>query len=186
MTHEEICKDAEKKMEKGLEILREELKGLRTGRASPALIEHLKIACYGTVTPLKQVAAIAVPESQTLTIKPYDPALLKEIEKAILQSDLGLNPQSDGKLIRIVIPPLSEERRKKLAHQAKELAEQTKISIRSVRRDANKHIDKEEESSLLTEDDAKKARDAIQKLTRDYEKKIDEATAKKTEEIMKL
>ncbi len=186
MSREAIHKDAEKKMEKALEALREEFKGLRTGRASPALVEHLKVECYGTTTPLKQVAAIAAPEPQTLTIKPYDPTLLKEIEKAILQSDLGLNPQSDGKLIRIAIPPLSEERRKQLAKQAKELTEQVKISIRNVRRDANKHIDKEEGDALLTEDDAKKTRDDIQKLTRDYEKKADEILAKKTEEIMKL
>ena len=183
---EEVRKDTEKKMEKALEVLREELKGLRTGRASPTLVEHLKVDCYGATAPLKQLAAIAAPEPQTLTIKPYDPALLKEIEKAILQSDLGLNPQNDGKLIRIVMPPLSEERRKKLAKQASELGEQVKVSIRNVRRDANKHIDKEEDESLLTEDDAKKARDDIQKLTRDYEKKAEESIAKKTEEIMKL
>jgi ribosome recycling factor len=186
MTREEICKDTEKKMEKALEVFHGELKGLRTGRASPALVEHLKVECYGSMVPLKQVAAIAAPEPQTLTIKPYDPTILKEIEKAVLQSDLGLNPQSDGKLIRIAIPPLSEERRKKLAQQAKDLAEQTKVSIRNIRRDANKHIDKEEEASVLTEDDAKRARDDVQKLTRNYEKKADEITAKKTEEIMKL
>lgn len=186
MAREEIRKDAEKKMEKALEALREELKGLRTGRASPALVEHLKVGYYGAMTPLKQVAVIAAPEPQTLTIKPYDISLLKEIEKAILQSDLGINPQSDGKLIRIILPPLSEERRKKLAQQAKELAEQTKVAIRNIRRDANKHIDKEEDESILTEDDAKRARGEIQKLTRDYEKKVDEVTVKKTEEIMKL
>jgi ribosome recycling factor len=186
MGREEIRKDAEKKMQKAMEVLLEELKGLRTGRASPALVEHIKVGYYGAMTPLKQVAVIAAPEPQTLTIKPYDVSLLKEIEKAILQSDLGLNPQSDGKLIRLVLPPLSEERRKKLAQQAKDLAEQAKVSIRNVRRDANKHIDKEEDESLLTEDDAKKARDDVQKLTRDYEKKADESTAKKTEEIMKL
>ncbi len=173
-------------MEKALGVYHEELKGLRTGRATPSLVEHVKVDCYGTPTLLKQVATIAAPEPQTITIKPYDPALLKDIEKAILQSDLGFNPQSDGKIIRITIPPLSEERRKKLAQQAKTLAEEAKISVRNIRRDANKHIDKEEEESTITEDDAKKARDDIQKLTRDYEKKIDEVTAKKTEEILKV
>lgn len=186
MSREEICKDAEKKMEKVLEILREELKGLRTGRASPALVEHLKVACYGAMSPLKQLATITSPEPQTLTIKPYDPTLIKEIEKAILQSDLGLNPQSDGKVIRIAIPPLSEERRRKLAKQASELGEHAKVSIRNIRRDANKRIDKEEDESLLTEDDAKKTRDDVQKLTRDYEKRAEETIAKKTEEIMKV
>ncbi|HHT9153291.1 MAG TPA: ribosome-recycling factor, partial [Candidatus Hypogeohydataceae bacterium YC40] len=103
MSREDIKKEAEKKMEKALEVLHEELKGIRTGRASPALVEHLKIHCYGTMTPLKQLAIVTAPEPQTLNIKPFDPTLLKEIEKAILQSDLGLNPQSDGKLIRIAI-----------------------------------------------------------------------------------
>ncbi len=186
MSAEEILQGAEKKMEKMLHVLDEELKGIRTGRASPGLVEHVKINYYGTGTPLKQLTTIAIPEPQAIVIKPYDPSVLKETEKAILQSDLGLNPQNDGKCIRINLPPLSEERRKKLASQAKELSEITKVSIRNIRREANKRIDKEEKDSVLTEDDAHKARNKVLDLTHAYEKKVNQTIEKKTEEILKF
>lgn len=186
MSSEEIILGTGKKMEKALSVLEEELKGIRTGRASPGLVESIEISYYGTGTPLKQLASIAVPEPQAIVIKPYDPSVLKEIEKTILQSDLGLNPQSDGKCIRINLPPLSEERRKKLTSQTKELSEATKVSIRNIRREANKRIDKEEKNSILTEDDAHRARDRIQDLTHDYEKKVNQTLDRKTEEIMKF
>lgn len=186
MSGEETLRVAEKKMEKVLCMLGEELKGIRTGRASPGLVDHVKINYYDAPTPLKQLATIAIPEPQALVIKPYDPSILKEVEKAILQSDLGLNPQNDGKCIRINLPPLSEERRKQLASQAKELSESTKISLRNIRREANKHIDKEEKDSILTEDDAHKSRNKVQELTHTYEKKVTETIARKTEEIMKV
>lgn len=186
MNSEEIIEWTRKKMESTLSVLESELKGIRTGRASAGLVEHIKVSYYGTDTPLKQLATIAVPEPQSIVIKPYDPSILKEIEKCILQSDLGLNPHNDGKSIRISLPPLSEERRKKLASQAKELSESAKVSIRNIRRDANKHIDKEEKDSTLTEDDAQKARTKVQDITHSYEKKAGEATDKKTEEIMKF
>lgn len=186
MSGEDILTVAEKKMVKMLHALDEELKGIRTGRASPGLVEHIKINYYDTPTQLKQLATIAAPDPQAIVIKPYDPSVLKEIEKAILQSDLGLNPQNDGKCIRINLPPLSEERRKKLASQAKELSESTKVSIRNVRREANKHIDKEEKDSILTEDDAHKTRNKVQDLTHTYEKKVNKAIDSKAEEIMKF
>lgn len=186
MNSESILPGAEKKMEKALEVLGEELKGLRTGRANPGLVENLKVEYYGTPTPLKQLATISVPEAQVIVIKPYDPVALKEIEKAFLQSDLGFNPQSDGKVIRINLPSLTEERRKKLASQVKEMSEETKIAIRNVRRDVNKRIDKEEKEGLLSEDDADKTRKEVQDLTRDYEKKVDDLVTKKTQEIMKI
>ncbi|MFQ5956461.1 MAG: ribosome recycling factor [Candidatus Brocadiales bacterium] len=186
MSSEEIIQETKKKMEKALGVLEEELKGLRTGRANPGLVENVKISYYDTSTSLRQLATIAVPEPQAIVIKPYDPSILKEIEKAILQSDLGLNPQSDGKCIRINLPPLSEERRKKLASQAKELSEATKVSIRNIRREANKRIDKEEKDSILTEDDAHRTRERIQDLTHDNEKEINQTIHKKTEEIMKF
>ncbi|MEE9584701.1 MAG: ribosome recycling factor [Candidatus Brocadiales bacterium] len=186
MSSEEILQSMKKKMEKVLSMLGEELKGIRTGRASPGLVENIKISYYGTGTPLKQLASIAIPDSQSIVIKPYDPSVVKEAEKAILQSDLGLNPQNDGKSIRINLPPLSEERRKKLASQAKELSESTKVSIRNIRREANKHVDKEEKSSILTEDDAHKTRDEVLDLTHTYEKKVNQIIDRKTEEIMKF
>lgn len=186
MSNEEIIEGARKKMDSALFVLEDELKGIRTGRASPGLVENIKIDYYGAGTPLKQLATIAVPDPQSIVIKPYDPSVLKEVEKGILQSDLGLNPQNDGKSIRINLPPLSEERRRKLAFQAKELSESTKVSIRNIRREANKHIDREEKDSILTEDDAHKARNKVQDLTHTYEKKVNEIIDKKTEEIMKF
>lgn len=186
MSSEEIIQGTKKKMEKALGVLEEELRGIRTGRASPALVENIRISYYGTATPLKQLASIAIPEPQAIVIKPYDPSVLKEIERAILKSDLGLNPQNDGKCIRINLPPLSEERRKKLATQAKELSEAAKVSIRNIRREANKHVDREEKDSILTEDDAHKTRGKIQDLTHDYEKKVNQTLVRKTEEIMKF
>ncbi|MHC4275968.1 MAG: ribosome recycling factor [Planctomycetota bacterium] len=186
MSGEETFHVAEKKMEKVLHALGEELKGIRTGRASTGLVDHVKVNYYDAATPLNQLATVSIPEPQTIVIKPYDPSVLKEVEKAILQSDLGLNPQNDGKCIRINLPPLSEERRKKLASQAKELSESTKISLRNIRREANKHIDKEEKASIITEDDAHKSRNKVQELTHTYEKKVSEIIERKSEEIMKV
>ena len=135
---------------------------------------------------IKQLANIAAPEPQLIVISPYDPSILKDIEKAILQSELGLATNSDGKVIRISIPPLSEDRRKKIVTQIKEMTEATKISIRNIRREANKHIDKEEKDSQLTEDEAKKAKDQVQKLTHENETKLDELLSQKSEEILTI
>src|SRR3989337_4161245 len=155
MAKETICKEAKIRMEKVTVHMQEELKGLRTGRASTGLVENIKVECYGAFSPLKQMAVISTPEAQSITIKPYDTTILASIEKAILQSDLGLTPSAEGKSLRIVIPPLNEERRKKLSLQAKEQGETAKVSLRNVRHDANKQADKEEKEGILTEDDAK-------------------------------
>ena len=186
MAKESICKDARARMEKVVMHLQDELRGLRTGRASPGLVENIKIECYGDFSPLKQLAAVSTPDAQSITIKPYDTTIISSIEKAILQSDIGLTPSVDGKALRIVIPPLNEERRKKLSLQAKDQGEAAKVSLRNIRHDANKQTDKEEKEGILTEDDAKRTKDDIQKLIHEYEGKLNDAVKKKTEEILKV
>ncbi len=186
MTSTEIQTETKRKMEKTLELMKEELRSIRTGRATPGLVENIRVSCYGSLTPIKQLANIAAPEPQLIVISPYDHSILKDIEKAIINSELGLATNTDGKVIRISIPPLSEDRRKKIVIQIKEMTEATKISIRNLRREANKHIDKEEKDSQLTEDDAKKTKDQIQKLTHDNEKKLDEVLDHKTKEILTI
>jgi len=186
MSSTEIQTETKRKMEKTLEIMKEELKSIRTGRATPGLVENIKASCYGSLTPLKQLANIAAPEPQLIIISPYDPSILKDIEKAIQQSELGLATNSDGKVIRIPIPPLSGDRREKIVTQIKELTEENKISIRNIRREANKHIDKEEKDSILTEDEAKKAKDQIQKFTHENEANLNELLKQKSEEILKI
>ena len=186
MSSEEILAQTKSKMEKTYELMIEELKGIRTGRATPGLVENIKVNYYGSYTPIKQLATITAPEAQLIIIAPFDPSIIKDIEKAIIQTELGLSTNSDGKLIRIPIPPLSEERRKKIVSQVKEMSEEAKVSIRNIRREANKHVDKEEKDSLLTEDEAKKTKDKIQKMIHDYEKKFNEMVTKKSEEILKI
>ena len=186
MTKESICKDTRSRMEKVVTHLLEELKGLRTGRASTGLVENIKVECYGDFSPLKQMAVISTPDAQSIMIKPYDTTIISNIEKAILQSDLGLTPSVEGKALRIVIPALNEERRKKLSAQAKESGETAKVSLRNIRHEANKQVDKEEKDDILTEDDAKRTKDDIQKLIHEYEGKITDLVKKKTEEILKV
>ncbi len=186
MSTTEIQAETKRKMEKTLELMKEEFKSIRTGRATPGLVENIKVSCYGSLTPIKQLANIAAPEPQLIIISPYDPSILKDIEKTIQQSELGLTTNSDGKVIRIPIPPLSGDRRGKIVTQIKEMTEETKISIRNIRREANKHIDKEEKDSLLTEDEAKKAKEQIQKFTHDTEAKLNELLKQKSEEILKI
>jgi ribosome recycling factor len=186
MDADEIQLEAEEKMGKALDVLKVEFKGVRTGRASAGLVENIRINYYGSQVPLKQAANITAPEAQLIVIKPFDPSILKEIEKTILQSELGITPITDGKVIRIPIPPLSEESRKKMVHRIKELSEETKVAIRNVRRDANKHVDKIEKDSVISEDDADTAKKEIQKLTDEYSGKVGELLSKKTEEVMKI
>ena len=186
MPADEILFEAEEKMEKAVDHLHEEYKGVRTGRASTGLVEHLRVNYYGAQTALKQMAQITTPDPQLIVIKPYDPSSIKEIEKAILASEIGITPAVDRNVIRLAIPPLSGERRKQLAHQVKDMAEEAKIAIRNIRRDANKHVDREEDKSVLTEDDAKKAKEDIQELTDKYEEKVEELLKKKTAEIMEI
>ncbi len=184
MTSTEIQNETKRKMEKSLELLKEEFKSIRTGRATPGLVENVRVSCYGSLTPIKQLANITAPEAQLIIISPYDPTIIKDIEKAIAQSELGLSTNSDGKIIRVPIPPLSGDRREKIVAQIKDLTETTKTSIRNIRREANKHIDKEEKDSTLTEDEAKKVKDQIQKFTHESEAKINELLKQKTSEIL--
>ncbi|OHB83837.1 MAG: ribosome recycling factor [Planctomycetes bacterium RIFCSPHIGHO2_02_FULL_38_41] len=186
MSKESICKDTRIKMEKVVAHLQEELKGLRTGRANTGLVENIKVEYYETLTPLKQLAIISTPDAQSLMIKPYDASIISGIEKAILQSDLGLTPAVEGKLLRITIPPLNEERRKKLSVHAKESGEKDKVALRNVRHDANKHVDNEEKQGILTEDDAKRTKEDIQKTIHEFEGKLNDLVKKKVDEIMKV
>ena len=173
-------------MEGQVEHLRHEFTGLRTGRASVALLDQVKVDYYGTPTPLKQVATLATPESRLITVQPFERTLMKDIEKAILASGLGLTPTNDGKLIRLPIPPLTEERRKDLVKVAKRLTEEVRVHIRNIRRDVLEDIKKAQKDSTLTEDDAKKAHDEIQKLTDTYMAKVDDLLKKKEAEITEI
>lgn len=186
MSFEEILMSAEERMEGAVSHFASELAGLRSGRASPALVDKLVVTAYGTQTPLGQLGQIGCPEPRQILIKPYDPSILKDIEKAIQASDLGLNPNSDGKVIRLNLPPLSEERRKQLAKHVKDNGEKTNISIRNVRRDANKEADQAQTDKELTIDDNKRLHDEIQELTKTYEGKVKELVEKKTSELMEV
>ena len=146
MNSAQILKDSEERMEKALDVFRNDLKGLRTGRASPALLDSLRVEYYGSQTPIKQIATVTAPEPQQLLIKPFDATALKDIEKAIRSSDLGLAPDNDGKVIRLKIPAMSGDQRTKMAKKVKELAENAKVSCRNVRRDSNKHVETEEKA----------------------------------------
>lgn len=186
MPYEDIVLEAEGKMEKSIEVLLNELKGVRTGRAAPALVENVRVEYYGTPTPLKQIANISAPDPRMLMVKPFDSSSLGEIEKAIIKSDLGINPLNDGKIIRLPIPPMSEERRKKMSNLVKDSGEKAKVAIRNIRRDANKVADDEEKAKKMSEDDKFRTKEEIQKLTEKYEAKTDEFVAKKTKEVMEV
>ncbi|MEK6797983.1 MAG: ribosome recycling factor [Planctomycetota bacterium] len=172
-------------MSKAVEFLKQELKGIRTGRAHPGLVEHIRIevASYGSSMELRELATISVPEPATLLVKPFDPGTLKDIEKGLQSSSLGITPQSDGKAIRLPIPVLSGERRQQLLQQVKKMAEAQKVAVRNTRRDANKSIDTVEKEKKLSEDAAKDLKDKIQKITERHEKDIDAVVAGKTKEI---
>lgn len=184
MTEDEIMLDAEERMEKAVEHFRSELVGLRTGRTSPAMIDSVRVIYYGNPTPLKQMANISAPEPNQLVVRPFDPSVIKDIEKAILTSDLGLTPQNDGKVVRINVPALSGDQRKKLSKKVTELAEDSRVAIRNIRRDANKHADNAEKEKTLTEDDRDRVKEQVQELTKKYESKVNETAEKKTAEIM--
>ena len=159
---------------------------MRSGRASPALVDQIKVEAYGTTTPLGQMAQIGCPEPRQILIKPYDPSVLKDIEKTIQASDLGLNPSSDGKVIRLSLPPLSEERRKQLAKLVKDQGEVANIAIRNIRRDANKQVDSSLGDKTLTEDQATKTKEEIQELTKTFEKRVKELVDRKTTDLMEV
>ena len=173
-------------MEKALSHLQKEFRLTRTGRATPALVEGVRVNAYGAEMPLKQCATISVPEARQLMLKPFDLGLLKEIEKALLASDLGVTPQNDGKIIRLTFPPLTEERRKKLAQTVKAQGEDAKIVIRNVRRDGIKSLEDLEKKKELSEDELKKQKDKIQDLLKGYEKQVDQEVDKKSKEIMEI
>jgi ribosome recycling factor len=186
MPIDDILLDAEMHMEKATDHLQQELRGIRTGRATPALVEHLKVDYYGSMTDLRSIASISVPEATQLLIKPFSPGDLKTIEKAISESKIGLTPHSDGKQLRLMLPTLSQERRQQLAGQCKQFAETSKVAIRNSRRDANKILETEQKGGLMTEDEAKDGKEKIQDLTKTYEAKVDELIEKKRAEIMQV
>lgn len=181
-----IKKDAEDRMGKALASLERDFAKLRTGRASTSLIDDIKVDYYGTPTLINQLASVAVPDSRTLTIQPWDRGAFPLVEKAILKSDLGLTPMNDGKTIRIGIPPLTEERRKDLVKVARKYTEEAKVAIRNIRRDANDSLKKLEKDKSASEDDVKKATEAIQKLTDAQIAKADQKCQAKEKEIMEI
>ncbi len=184
MDQDEILLDAEERMEKAVQVLQGQLKGLRTGRATPGLVESVRVDYYGSPTPLKQCANITVPEPQQIVIRPFDASIIGEIVKGIQASDLGLAPNSDGKLIRLSIPPLSTDRRKQLVSRLKELSEESRISIRNIRRDANKHADSAQKEKSMSEDDRDTTKSKVQDLTKKYEGKVNSIAKTKEESIM--
>jgi ribosome recycling factor len=184
MTSDEILFDAEERMEKATNVFRDELRGLRTGRATPALVDSIRVEYYGSPTPIKQLAQISTPDPQQILIRPFDQNCLKDIEKAIRSSDLGMSPNNDGKMIRLVVPPMSGEQRQKMVTRIKKLAEESKIAIRNVRRDANKHFDQAEKNKEMTEDERDKGKEDVQGLTKKFEDRAAEMADKKSKEVM--
>ncbi|MFZ7110972.1 MAG: ribosome recycling factor [Desulfatiglandales bacterium] len=183
---EQILSDTREKMGKAVEALRRDFNRIRTGRASTTLLEGIKVDCYDTQMPLDQVASLSVPESRLITIKPWDLSVMGEIEKSILKSELGLTPMNDGKMIRIPIPPLTEERRKELAKLAKKMAEEGKISVRNHRRESNEFLKELKNEKEISEDEFFKAQEEVQKITDEFIKKVDDITAEKEKEIMEF
>ena len=183
---EEILSELRDKMNKTVDALNKEFLRIRTGRASTAILDGIKVDCYETQMPLDQVASISVPESRLITIKPWDQSIIGEVEKSILKSELGLTPMNDGKIIRISIPPLTEERRKELAKLARKMAEDGKISIRNHRREANEMFKELKNEKEISEDEMYKSQDDVQKITDEFIKKIDEITAEKEKEIIEF
>ncbi len=186
MSKDEVMFDAEERMEKALIALDRDFTKLRTGRASTSLVDEIKVDYYGTPTPIKGLASVSIPDSRTIAIQAWDKGSFPLIEKAIQKSDLGLNPMNDGKIIRIVIPALTEERRKELSKLAKKYGEDAKVAIRNIRRDVNDAMKKLEKDKVINEDESKKALDEIQKLTDKYVAKCDEKYQAKEKEIMDI
>lgn len=186
MSIEKTISDAESQMRKAIDFLRHEFRGVRTGRASTGLVENLKVAvsAYGSTMALRELASLGVTDGSTIVVKPFDPATLKDIQRAIETSDIGINPQTDGKVIRLPVPPLSTERRNQLVNHVRQLAEAQKVTVRNVRRDAIKALEADRKASRITEDDAERAQERIQKLTDQYCKQADDLVAEKSKDIM--
>jgi len=181
-----IYQDSKENMVKAIAALKKDLKRVRTGRASLSLLDGVKVDYYGTLTPVSQLATLAVPESRLITIQPWDTTVIKEIEKAILKSDLGLTPSNDGKIVRIAIPPLTEQRRKELVKVVHKICEEYKVSVRNLRRDANEMVKELKKDSRLSEDDAFKSQEKIQKMTDEHIKLVDECYKEKEKEILEF
>ncbi len=181
---QEICKQLKERMDSSIDVFRKNIGAVRTGRASATLLDGITVNYYGNPTPLKQVATISIPESRLINIQPWDVSILKEIEKAIFSSDLGLTPSNDGKIIRLPIPPLTQERRQELVKIVKRVTEDAKIVIRNIRRDGNATLKESEKEKNITEDECRKGIDQIQKITDGYIKNIIEMTEKKEKEVM--
>ncbi len=182
----DVYDDTKGRMEKSVSHLNKDLGAIRTGRASVGLVEDLKITYYGTPTPLNQVASLSVPESRVIVIQPWDKSVLKDIERAITNSGLGLTPTSDGNVIRIVFPPLTQERRKELTKLVRKMGEECKVAIRNIRRDANAQVKEIEKEKMVSEDDAKKGAKEIQQITDEFIKKVDKIIEEKEKEILEF
>jgi ribosome recycling factor len=184
MAADDILLDVEDRMEKAIGNLKNNLAGIRTGRANPGLVDSLKVEVYGSQTPMKQLASVGAPEPMQIVIRPYDPSTIKDIEKAIVNSGLGFAPQNDGRVIRINVPPLTTETRRKLVARIKELTEETKVAIRNVRRDGNKAAEQAEKDGELTEDQRDKVKEDVQELTKKYENTAGEMAKNREAEVM--
>ena len=183
---ETIKKNLEERSKKTISVLKEDLNTVRAGRANPALLDKVSVQYYGSPTPLKNLSNISTPDPRTLLITPFDPKSIGEIEKAINMANIGINPSNDGKCIRLVIPPVTEDRRKELTKTVKKMGEESKVAIRNLRRDANDHLKKMEKNHEITEDESKKAQDDVQKATDKVIKEIDEIVAAKEKEILEV
>lgn len=186
MDIDEVLLDAEERMDKAVAVYASELKRIRAGTANPGLVDSIRVSYYGSQTPLTQLANIGVPDPQLIVIKPYDPSCIDDIVKAIHASDIGINPQSDGRVIRLNVPGLSEERRQQLAQRVKDMAEDAKVAVRNIRRDANKHLDKLKKNSEISEDGCEGAREEIQELTDQHTNRIEELKKDKRSDILEM
>ena len=184
MAADDILLDTDDRMDKAIQHLKQQLSGIRTGRANPGLVDTLKVEVYGSLTPMKSLASVVAPEPQQIVIRPYDPGTIKEIERAIVNSGLGFAPQNDGRIIRLNIPPLTTDTRKKLVSRIKELTEEAKVSIRNVRRDGNKAAEQGEKDGELTEDERDQTKEQIQEMTKKYEGVAGDMAKKREDEVM--
>lgn len=184
MDQDEILLDTEERMEKAVQVLQGQFQGLRTGRATPGLVDSIRVDYYGSPTPLKQIASVSCPEPQQIVIRPFDATQINAIVKAIQSSDVGLSPNSDGRLIRLNVPALSTERRKQLVSRVKEFAEEARVAIRNVRRDGNKNADQLQKDKACTEDERDQLKEQVQDLTKKFETKVNDLAAAKDKEIM--
>ena len=182
----DVQKVLDEKIAKSLDVLKEKLNSVRAGRANPALLDQVSVECYGSVMPIKNISNISAPDPRTIMVSPFDPSTMKDIEKAILAANLGFNPSNDGKVIRLVVPPLTEERRKEITKTVKKMGEEDKVAIRNLRKNANDELKKEEKAGELTEDDLKSELEDVQKKIDKAIKSIDEIVAKKEKELMEV